>query len=236
MQLEAALKALTPSDSEVMFMGSMAHPGAGVGHGDAANDGFLRPNDPEGPSVLGVVVVTDEEDCSSFDTRHFTPDIFLDPSSELVMQGLNLRCHLNPDNLYPVSRYVDGLKRLREGNEDLVVFAVIAGVPTDLVDADARGDVDFSDPSARDAYYDGILADDRMQEVIEAGDPLLANLEPSCQTDNGRAFPPRRLVEAARGLGESGIVQSICQDDFGPAFEILIESLAARVEDLCMID
>jgi hypothetical protein len=235
--LEAALKALTPGDSEVMFMSSMAHPDAVHGHGDGHNAGFLRPNDPEGPSVVGVVIVTDEEDCSTFDTRHLTPDIYLAPDSELAQQGLNLRCFYNPDHLYPVSRYVNGLKRMREGNEALMVFAVIAGVPTDLVDAAARAAVSFDDADARDAYYDGLLSDMRMQEIVDSNaDPLLANLEPSCETDNGKAYPPRRLVETARGFGATGVVQSICQDDFGPAMDALIDTLAARIEDLCNVD
>jgi hypothetical protein len=235
--LEAALKALTPSDSSTGFVSSAGFPDADRGHGDTDNDGFLRPNDPEGPSVLGVVVVTDEEDCSWSDPRHLTPPDFLPPDSELAMQDLNLRCFYNPDNLFPVDRYVDGLRKLREGNEELLVFGVIAGVPPDLVDAEARAGVDFADGAAREEYYDGILGDDRMQETVDATlEAPFGNLEPSCVTDNGRAYPPRRLVQVARGFGEGGIVQSICQDDFGPAMDVLVGSLAARVEDLCMIE
>ncbi|MDH5672134.1 MAG: hypothetical protein OEZ06_08295 [Myxococcales bacterium] len=236
-QLEAGLKALTPSNSDLMFLSSSGFPDANKGHGDTENAGFMRPGGGDDASVVAVVIVTDEEDCSSRDTRHLVPPGFLADDSPLKAQGLNTRCFNNPDNLFEVSRYVDGFKRLRPGQEDRLVFGLIAGVPPDLVNADARSGVDFSDATQRDAYYDGLLADDRMQEVVDTTvDPAIANLIPSCDTAIGKAYPPRRLVQVAKGMGESGLVQSICEDDFGPAVDALIEALAARVEELCFIE
>jgi hypothetical protein len=66
------------------------------------------------------------------------------------------------------------------------------------------------------------------------------NLMPSCLTTdqngnvNSGASPPRRIVEVARGFGKNGVVQSICQNDFGPALDAIIELIAANLGDVCL--
>jgi hypothetical protein len=234
-QLEAPLKALWPSnDSSITFLGLAG--GTTKGHGDAANAGFLR-NDASTPSLIVVVMLTDEEDCSSSTTRHFTPQKFLDPSDPLYTQDLNLRCFYNKLNLYPVSRYVEGLRKLRPGNEGLVLFSAIVGVPPDLVDAAALAAVDFSDAANRNAYYDQMLADPRMIEVPEPGRPPGQGiLSPSCVRANmdgtpALAYPPRRIVETVKGFGENGRVQSICQDDLSVAVDAILELMAPHLGD-----
>lgn len=248
-QLEASLKALWPSidiDAEgnvmepnrILFLGDAMGFGT-LGHGDTDNKDFLR-NDPiQGISLIAVIVVSDEEDCSSLDTSHFTPELYLDPNdaedAKLLMQDLNLRCFYNKQNLYDAERYVAGLQALRPGNEHLVIFAAIVGVPPDLVSEDKIAAVDFSDEAARNAHYDGILNDPRM---VEVPDPALmmgeGNLTPSCKTANGTAYPPRRFVDVVRGFGESGVLQSICQDDFGPAMDAIIEVIAKQLGAVCL--
>jgi hypothetical protein len=233
--LEAALKALWPAaDERVQFLGDAMGFGR-FGHGDTDNAGFLR-NDPQsGLSLVAIVVVSDEEDCSSADTRHFTPEQYLPADSPLRAQDLNLRCFHNPQNLYPVDRYLNGYRALRAGQEGLVVFGAIVGVPPDLVDGRSLARVDFEDESYRDAFYAGILADPRMQEVPDPSLPAgQGNLTPSCRTANGVAFPPRRLVEVARGFGERGVVQSICQDDFGPAMDAILEVIVGAIPLACL--
>jgi hypothetical protein len=90
--LEAALKAVTPTTSSITFaMGT-------VGHGDGVNAGFVRPD-----SLLVVLVLTDEDDCSALD-----PDLF-NPSSARYTGALNLRCFMYPEAVHPMSRYEDGL-------------------------------------------------------------------------------------------------------------------------------
>ena len=69
--------------------------------------------------------------------------------------------------------------------------------------------------------------------------PAIANLGPSCSRidSNGEradAYPPRRMVEVAKGIGENAIVQSICQDDFGPAMDGIIELTASRALPECL--
>ena len=102
MQLEAALRALWPSDN--MLPGGM--PGTfapdnrpfadntpyGKGGPTGPNNGFLRNNVQEGLSLIAVVIVSDEEDCSSHNMGHFVPSNFLPATDPLKNVGLNLRC------------------------------------------------------------------------------------------------------------------------------------------------
>ena len=248
-QLEAPLKALWPSvdpmptaagENRITFLGDANGDGT-LGHGDTENAGFLRDDPSQGLSVIAIVVVTDEEDCSSSNTHHFTPPTYLDPNDPLATQPLNLRCFMNENNhgdeLYPIERYVNGFKALRPGNENLVVFAAVAGVPPDLVDEDHLSKVDFSDQAQRDAFYDSILNDSRMQQTIDQASmavPGSGNLVPSCTSDTGKAYPPRRIVQVAKQFGENGIVQSICQQDFGPALDAVIGMIGKQLGAVCL--
>jgi hypothetical protein len=258
-QLEAPLKALWPSvytdamgnvvaKNPVTFAATSEQ--GLLGRGDVApslggNGGFLR-NDPKtGLSLIAIVLVTDEEDCSSRRYDHLVPPELLSPDSPLASQDMNLRCHLNKQNLYDVrNRYLPAFQALRPGRPDLVLFAAISGVPVDLVSSDARQNVDFSDPEQRDAYYAGILNDGRMTEAVDPGTAPGSgngNLVPSCvrpaAAPGGKpqtALPPRRIVELAQAFGENGVVQSICQDDFGPAMDVIIDAIAAHLQSVCL--
>jgi hypothetical protein len=250
-QLESAFKALWPSsyadglgnvvqENPYEFLGLT--PAQTLGRGDQAapngSQGFVRSISATGLSLVAVVVVSDEEDCSSQVTSHFANPT--GPTDPLFNEGPQVRCFLNKQNLYGVSRYVEGFKQLRPGYEQLVVFAGIVGVPADLVDKDARSRVDLTDPALRDAYYEGILADPRMQErVVNQRNPQNAQMQPSCTFRDrtgqfSSAFPPRRIVEVAHGFGENGVIQSICQDDFGPAMDAIIEVIAKQLGAVCL--
>jgi len=216
-QLEAVLKALTPSASSVRFnMGTR-------GHGDGANAGFLRDE-----SLLGVVLVTDEDDCSASD-----PELF-DDASTAYPGNPNLRCFQYPAAVQPVERYVDGLLALRE-DPDLLVYGAISGVPTDLVELDADGDGKL-DRELDPGDYEAILGDSRMEEMVDPEDPN--RLRPSCNVPGrGLAFPPRRIVRVAQHLqerGANGVVQSICQADFGPALTAIIGKIADALRGTCL--
>jgi hypothetical protein len=254
-QLDSVLKALTPSDSEITFLDvdhglptdePFLNPPTGLvagGHGDGENDGFLR-TDPSDPSLIAVLLVTDEDDCSSSDLTHFSPDNgTLPEGSQLKLQGLNTRCHYeglaNNSSLYAAERYVEGLRALRPGAEHLVLFGAIAGMPVEAVDADALADVDFSDEDSREAFYEDLLAHPDMQERIDdRGTAEVAddNLFHACQNANGKAYPARRIVEVARGFGANGIVQSICQQSFTSAIEPILQRMAASFSGACIDD
>jgi len=96
--------------------------------------------------------------------------------------------------------------------------------------------VDFDNEASRNAFYDGILADPRMQEVPDPNrtEEQGGNLTPSCISDGGKAFPPRRLVEVAKRFGANGIIQSICEADFGPAMDAIIEVIAKQLGAVCL--
>ena len=201
-QLDATLKAITPSTSPLTF-----HAGT-RGHADGANAGFLRAD-----SVLATIVLTDENDCSASD-----PELF-DPSSPTYgSTDLNLRCFAHEAGaLHPITRYVDGLRALRSDPAD-VIFALVAGVPTDLVS-----------PSPD---YAAMLADPRMQEQVDPANPN--RLQPSCDVPGrGLAFPPTRLVEVARDHAGPSVVQSICQDDFTAVIDAILSQVARRVSGAC---
>lgn len=256
-QLEAPLKALIPrvqSDAagnilpnQIRFRAT-TEPGT-WGKGDlplaqGGNLGFLRNDVEAGLSLIAVVVVTDEEDCSVQNTEHLVPKNQLASDSPYYNEDINLRCYYHKQFLYDVrARYLEGLRRLRPGNENLVVFAAIAGVPPDLVSPDVLAQVDFKQAAARDAFYDRILNDARMQEVIDPrSNPGSGNgeLTPSCsrpavgEAEAAVAFPPRRIVELAKAFGEFGVVQSICQDDFGPAMSAIINVIVDQIVRSCL--
>lgn len=213
--LEAMLKSVWPKDRDsVSFL-------SGQGHGTSENAGFLRDN-----SLLVVVVVSDEDDCSPSD-----PSIFNAPAleAEHSSEPVNLRCYLNKDKLQATKRYVDSLKALRpRGN---LVFAAIGGIPTDLVSDEVRANYDFSRPADAERYFSDVLADARMQEVVDEEWP--GRIEPSCTVTLGDtmhlAMPPRRLVEVARGFGTHAVLGSICAHDFGAVTGGIIRALGEKL-------
>jgi len=174
------------------------------------NEGFVRED-----SLLAVVFVTDEDDCSASDDAIFDPS----PSAESMYGPYGRRCADNPDLLHPASRYVDGFRALRPDRDTgHLVVAAIAGVPRDLVDV----------PELID--YDELLSDDRMQYRPDPEDDT--RLEPACEVGGvGSADPARRIVEVVQPFGETGdgVVQSICQPDLSPAVEAIARVIARRL-------
>ncbi|MFW5875774.1 MAG: hypothetical protein ACOCXM_03490 [Myxococcota bacterium] len=153
-QLEAALKALTPSDSEEV---DFAFNEAGQGNPDGANAGFVT---ERSDALLAVVIVSDEDDCSYADQ-----DLWLEGADQEEREALpypgqpNPRCALprNADALHPVQRYVDGLIGIKDDPER-VVFAVIGGIPPDITDTQD---------------FDGMLAREELH--IKVADPTVYN-------------------------------------------------------------
>ena len=198
--LESILKAITPSTSPLRFARET------VGHGDGVNAGFLRED-----SLLVVVALTDEDDCSAADLGIFDPD---DPR---FIDNLNLRCSEHPEALHPVERYVQGLLASRDGRPGRLLYALFGGVPPDLT----------LDPSLPlEAQIEALLADERMQSRPHELDST--QLTPSCDRMGfSRAFPPERLVETALGLSRESAhvwVDTICDDMVGP-----VDRLVAKI-------
>lgn len=233
-QLEAILKALTP-DRPTSWTADNFHrigqPNGPAGlerpffgnatpHGDGANAGFVREN-----SVLAIIPVTDEEDCSVYN-----PDIFDELNPAYRNTNLNLRCFFHADEvLHPVARYVNGLIQLRKQPNHLV-YAPIVGIPPDL----APGPGEAPDYDAL-IHPDPNVRDPRMWETVDQSMPT--QLTPSCSTDRGVAFPPVRIVETAKGLAEKGAgvtVQSICQESFENALTEVIRQIKSALGEACL--
>ena len=188
------------------------------GTGAGANGGFVRDD-----SLLAIVMLTDEEDCSVRPDDPNSVDLF----SNAAFGNPNLRCFRHGANyLTPVDAFVDRLLALRAGRPDKLVFAGIVGIPLEtacpLTD---MGEADFA----------CVLAEPRMQQV-EAGNGN--ELEPACRVEGrGKADPARRIVEAIRGVdraGGSGIVRSICEGDFRPAMEAISRLIQKQFDGACL--
>jgi hypothetical protein len=225
--LESGLKALWPAARpDITFFGSGATPT--TGHGDRENAGFLRASSA---ATLGVVVIADEDDCSSADRGIFAPDTDADSGSPYYEQPLNLRCYYNHDKAFPLERYMFGFQHLGSRR---VVFAGIVGVPVDLVDAAARSPLESADAAKRDAYYDNILSDPRMRERLDGQSGLRAGmpseLVPTCTSSLGRAYPARRFVELAKRFGADSLIQSICADSFGSPIDQIVERITVHLD------
>ncbi|MCC7535171.1 MAG: hypothetical protein IT379_03110 [Deltaproteobacteria bacterium] len=218
-QLESILKAITPAASP-----AVAPFVSGTGHADGRNAGFLRPD-----SILALILVSDEEDCSAQNA-----EIFNTMSGIFPGEALNLRCFMYGAESYqavhPVTRYVNGYLAAVGGDTSRLIFAAIVGVPPDSV----------PNPDAVD--YDAILAHPNMQEAIDPMDPN--RLRTSCNVPGlGIAFPPRRIVEVARQIdqataGPTGVgnatVQSICQADLRPALRVITNKIGSLLRGACL--
>lgn len=208
--LEAALKALTPAASELRFRqerGGVIESDTG-GHGSGANAGFLRES-----SLLLIVIITDEDDCSTADMDLFSPS-GADPQypSPITAPSADpgVQCAAHPTALHPVQRYVDGFLALRPGREDFVSFVVIGGVDPTLLAVHSDGTLENGFEYIH-TDYDALLAEPGMQAVVdESGEALV----PACtrpapdDPDNAavrrEAAPPRRLIAVAEGLRDAG--------------------------------
>ncbi len=233
-QLEASLEAVTPATPEdwtragytpPRFLdpetGELSRPGHALG----ANAGFLRPG-----SVLAVVLVTDEEDCSAADTAIFGDDA---AAAARFGSDVQLRCTRLADPstgaLHAVQRYVDGLLGLRT-SPGLLVFSAIVGLPSDLVPGSDTTSIDFA----------GILGDPRMR-YEETGERENFLRDACTRTEGGvvvgSADPARRIVETAAGLSSAGAsvsLSSICEGDFGPAIDGVIARIADALRGACL--
>ena len=178
--------------------------------------GLARVGFPREGALLGVVVVSDEEDCSLRD-----PVAFL--AGPEVGPQINQLCYQATDLLTPVSVIVDGLLDGRDPAD--LVFAALVGVPEALAGES----------------FDAILASESMQyRLTNAGD---LGVEPACERAErvgageteilGSAAPGRRFVETARAL--DGFVASICAESYQPAIAELARRIGGRVQGICTV-
>lgn len=188
--LESVLKAVTPPSESGALLGGAFHHAAGeiersFGHGrgtdvvdaDAENASWFRDD-----SLLAIVLVTDEDDCSASDPRVFDYDSdepgYDDPFDAITSQTRCVR--YGGELVHPVERFVQGLLARRAGRESHLVFAAITGIPADLTDEGDEGTDNL----------DAILADARMANTLQVGERYWdgawtnvpdAEIAPACQ-------------------------------------------------------
>ena len=204
------------------------------------NAGFNRDG-----ALLAVIMITDEDDCSTTDPRVFDVDPrsdalnpyqgpFADSPTDSLVQ-FNLRCWEHKQALQQIQRYVDGIANLKS-DPSQVVFAAITGIPQDA----ALNRENFNSDEDR---YDAILAHPGMVEEPnsdEDGEQAQA-LTPACEAGDGSgtAAPGVRIVETIKGLagtntGVGTVVESICADDYAPALNAIVDRIAAALRPLCL--
>jgi hypothetical protein len=178
------------------------------------NDGFLR-ND----SLLALLFVTDEEDCS---VRPDHPEMF-DETRDLG--NLNIRCFLHPEFVEPVEDYVAAFRALRPTGAKNVFLSMIVGVPPDSAEC-----IGFGDQVTR------CLDTAQMETRIDPA--MTTQLVPSCNTDMGIAFPPRRFVQLAVAWGKNAYVDSICKTDWRDAMRAFAGRLQENLSNnyFCLAD
>jgi hypothetical protein len=202
---------------------------------NTANSGFSRDG-----ALLAVILITDEDDCSTTDPRVFDVEPrqsnpFQGPFTSINELQFNLRCWEHRAALRSVEDYVTGVAALKP-DPSQVVFAAITGIPEDS----SLNRENFNSDEER---YDAILL---AGDMTEMRDPATADtqgqqLRPACTaTDgSGSAAPGRRIVETMKGLagGDTGVgtvVESICAADYAPALNAIVDRIAAALRQLCL--
>lgn len=181
--LEAGLKALTVQSAQ-----------------GRPNEGFMRSD-----SLLAILFVTDENDCSMKDYNLLSPSI---PGS------LQVRC-ADPDYkdqyLYSVDYFYEEFSKLRSDEPDKLVISVIAGVPK---------------------TWGGTLEE---LQALEKTTEDNTSMEISCETPGlGKAYSPVRLADLALRFGENGSVFSICFEDWKPAIASITEKIQSKLTGKCL--
>ena len=204
---------------------------------NSANSGFSRQD-----ALLAVILITDEDDCSTTDPRVFDTEPrpsnpFQGPFNSADEVQFNLRCWEHSEALQSIERYIEGIAALKD-DPSQIVFAAITGIP----EAEELDSANF--PSA-ELRYEAILTHPGMEETPDP-DPSVADtrdqaLRPACTaTDgSGSAVPGVRIVETAKGLaeGDTGVgtvVESICAEDYAPALNAIVDRIAAALRQLCL--
>jgi hypothetical protein len=213
--LEAVLKALLPAQPlrvspdavQPRAPSSMEFLDGTNGHGMDTNQGFLRDGE------LWIVIITDQDDCSTRDAALFTPK---GPHDIAPAQ----RCLQRQANLRAIQDYVTAISELRPEVWGELHFVIVAGFPPDLLDAETKRllrspSILRREEAPRYQAYQRIKNDARMQVQIgdEAAPGEPPSLRASCRGPNTSAYPPQRLLDFAYGLGSQATIASICDLD-----------------------
>ncbi|MCG8421123.1 MAG: hypothetical protein MJE77_24650 [Proteobacteria bacterium] len=185
------------------------------------NEGFLRDD-----AFLAVIIITDEDDCSTENNVMFDNSAAVEqelgPLSSFRCFEFGVRCE--PDNnpratgprqncqprvgseyMYDVDRYVQFLKRqLNKDPADIIVAGIFGNSGPVRVGIDNTG----SSPKP--------------------------GLEPSCETNNGQAFPGIRLQHFLEQFPGRNTFTTICNEDLSSALVLIAQLLAEVIGNPCI--
>ncbi len=192
------------------------------------NKGFLRPD-----AFLAIILITDEDDCSAQpDTNLFS---YESPPGETASLRCAIKGHLcndkeppvgefqtllancksnnrgEKDHLIPIPELAADIKRLKPAGSNKILVSAITG----------------KDPSEKPQYH--------ITKRPQRDGPDALELAPACSSaGNGEATPAIRIQEFVNEFGTSGSLESICNDDLGPAMALIGKRLATMLQTRCI--
>lgn len=193
------------------------------------NAGFLRKD-----AILGIVFVTDEDDCSApLETGLFADESFTGQAESLrcalvghvckgkpvtpTAQSFSLSdCAASEDGggaLYPVDRFVDYVKSLKADSSKIFV-AAIAGWP------ETNGPATYALAPLKN-------------ENLDLAPVCVSSRVGNVMGDKDSAFPALRIKRFVDAFGERGHIESICQADLRQALET-IGDLGGGIVNRCV--
>jgi hypothetical protein len=186
---------------------------------EAAAQSLTRPSQEDfvrEDSLLAIIVVSDEEDCSIEDGEGIAN------AEELNTNRRNLVCGNNEQYLYDPDHYYEAYARLKGELANAVLFAAITGVP---MGSECQGTGDgiggcLDLPAMKNVEY----YDEEKKYYL---------FEPACTSVSTSASPGRRYVELAQRFETMGYVYSICNDDWSPAMMEIARLIASKISGTC---
>jgi hypothetical protein len=196
-----------------------------VGSGDLhLNKGFLRDD-----AYLGIIILTDEDDCSAEQTSDLFTDDMTFAGTEPSFRCAQVGHTCNPPNpigpfdtllkncgpkdggrLIRVQEMVDSIKKLKARPDQQIVVAAITGLAPD---PDTAHYVYGKPPGSNNIDYLPICGE---------GSPT------------GKATASLRIQQFVKAFGDNGSLHSICDNDFGPAMDKIGMKLAAKLGNPCI--
>jgi len=177
------------------------------------NPGFVRP-----AAMLAVVYLTDEDDCSAQKPQLYDPTQSnltdpLGPLTSFRCFEFGIQCDINDRTVVgPRTGCVPAYDWLYKVG-DYVTFFKALKPPGQLVMAALAG------PD---------------QPVAVGKDAYNPALQPSCQSNQGKAVPAIRFKTLLDAFGTASFFSSICAQDYGPALKQLGTLLAAQLGGACL--
>jgi len=190
------------------------------------NADFVRPD-----SLLAIVVITDEDDCSMQDDSMMVGGAactdYFDPVSCPLGSASSFRCFEFGVECDPDAPRELGIKASCKPRQDSPFLTEVTSHAASLraVKAPERILV---------AGISGTLADPEVRAGAAPDESAAPALAPSCESAFGEAMPPIRLATFL-GEFENSTLQSICESDLAPALAGVAKRIGALLGDPCVI-